>query len=392
MRPRLVYVLALVATASALFGAVALTTADDRSPVDQTAGRDPAAGASTTGTSPAKVTEIPECSETAAVADWDLRRRLSQLLMIGVTSFDEASQVVAVVEVGGLFVHGDDTAMLQSGLLEQLRQGRVVAPLIAADDEGGRVQRIDALYGSIPSAREVAATLSVEQVEAMGEQRGRQLAASGITMNLAPVVDISSQAGGSVIGDRAYSPDPAVTTAYAGAFAAGLRTAGIIPALKHFPGHGRSAGDSHAGPTTTPSLDSLRRADLAPYRELLDDGAAAVMVGHLDVPGLTEPGTPTSLSPATITGLLRGELGFDGVVMTDDLVGMRAVTDRYDLPDAVRRAISAGADMALWVTTERVAEVLDHLERSVGDGSLAESRVNEAVGRILRLKDITLCA
>jgi beta-N-acetylhexosaminidase len=137
-------------------------------------------------------------------------------------------------------------------------------------------------------------------------------------------------------------------------------------------------------------LAELREVDLLPYRQLLDGQPAAVMVGHLDVPGLTEPGTPASLSPATLA-LLRDQLGFGGLVVTDDLGAMAAITDRVDLPEAVRRALAAGADMALWVTSNRLAEVLDHLEQAVTAGSLPESRVNAAVAHVLTAKTVTLC-
>jgi beta-N-acetylhexosaminidase len=390
MRSRPVLVLAVVATLSVALAAWAVASVGGGTATNETA------RAATTTTdpieTPARTTtaETFPCSPIELVSEWDLRLRLAQMLMIGVSNEAEAAALLGQFDVGGVFVHGNDTAILQGGVLQRLRAGRTVPPIIAVDEEGGRVQRIDGLYGPVPSARELAGTRSVDQVRDLAEERGRQLAESGVTMNLAPVVDISSQANGSVIGDRSFSPDPATATAYAEAFAEGLRASGIVPVFKHFPGHGRSAGDSHEGPTTTPSLESLRISDLAPYRALLDD-AEAVMVGHLDVPGLTEPATPTSLSRATISGLLRDELGFDGLVLTDDLIKMRAVTDRFDLPAAVLGAFNAGADMALWVTTERVAEVIDHLERSVGDGSLTESRVNEAVVRILRVKDIDPC-
>jgi beta-N-acetylhexosaminidase len=137
-------------------------------------------------------------------------------------------------------------------------------------------------------------------------------------------------------------------------------------------------------------LAELRGVDLLPYRQLLDGQPAAVMVGHLDVPSLTEPGTPASLSPAALA-LLRDQLGFRGLVVTDDLGAMAAITDRVDLPEAVRQSLAAGADMALWITPHRLAEVLDHLEQAVAAGSLPESRVNDAVAHVLTAKAINLC-
>lgn len=297
--------------------------------------------------------------------------------------------MVSLFQPGGVFLStGVDAA---NGTLGQALAGaEPVAPFVSIDEEGGRVERLAATVGSLPSARDMAATMSEDEVRQAAEQLGRGLHDRGITVDLAPVVDVSSQPDGAVIGDRSFSSDPAVTTAYAGAFADGLRAAGVLPVLKHFPGHGRSSGDSHQGVVTTPPLDDLRGVDLVPYQSLLDDEPVAVMMGHLDVPGLTEPGLPTSLSPAALR-LLRDDLGFDGVVMTDDLGSMLAVTSRFSLPDAALQALVAGVDMVLW-NSGSIGAVLDRLEQAVGSGELPEARVDESVARILRVKDVDPCA
>ena len=193
-----------------------------------------------------------------------------------------------------------------------------------------------------------------------------------------------------MIGDRSFSNEAAVVTTYAGAFSSGQRTAGITAVLKHFPGHGHADGDSHLGRVTTPPLDELRRSDLVPYAALVGprraqaDGGTAVMVGHLDVPGLTDD-LPSSLTPA-VYDLLRGEYGFDGMVITDDLGAMKAVTGTFELPEAVERALSAGADMALWSSGGQVTPVLDGLERALAEGRLDDARNSVAVERILAAK------
>ncbi|MGH4015203.1 MAG: glycoside hydrolase family 3 N-terminal domain-containing protein, partial [Pseudonocardiaceae bacterium] len=317
------------------------------------------------------------CSQDSAIAQWPIRRRLAQLIMVGVDASgpQEALAVVTAEQVGGIFLAGSATGLLSGGALEQVQAAAAVPVAVAADDEGGRVQRIDELDGELPSARSMAANLSLEQVHELAVQRGRQLLARGVTVDFAPSVDVSSQPNGAVIGDRSFGSDPQTVARYAGAFARGLRDAGVLPVFKHFPGHGRATGDSHRGEVSTPPLTSLREVDLLPYRQLLDGQPAAVMVGHLDVPGLTEPGTPASISPAALA-LLRDQFGFDGMVVTDDLAAMAAITDRVDLPEAVRRSLAAGVDLALWITTDRLAEVLDHLEQAVADGSLPEPRVN----------------
>ena len=337
--------------------------------------------------------ELVRCTQESAIAALPMRRRLAQLLMVGVDARGprEALAVVRSEQVGGIFLPGSATGLLSNGALEQVQAAAELPVAVAVDDEGGRVQRIDTLDGELPSARSMSANLSIERVYELAVKRGGQLRARGVTVDFAPSVDVSSQPDGAVIGDRSFSSDPNTVARYAGAFAKGLRDAGVLPVFKHFPGHGRATGDSHRGSVRTPPLAKLQEVDLLPYRQLLDGQLAAVMVGHLDVPGLTEPDTPASISPAALA-LLRDQYGFDGVVFTDDLAAMAAITDRVDLPAAVRQALAAGVDMALWITTERLSEVLDHLEQAVADGSLPESRVNSAVTHVLAAKTVNLCS
>lgn len=314
------------------------------------------------------------------------RDQLAQLVMVGLDPVDEAAAVNAVTvdRVGAVFLGGNATQLLTAGRLDALRAKSTIPLLTAVDEEGGRVQRIDALDGPTPSAREVAATMSPPQVTDLAQRRGEQLLARGVVMDLAPVVDISAAAANTVIGDRSFGSDPATVSTYAGAYSEGLLRAGVIPVLKHFPGHGSATGDSHQRLVRTPPLAVLERNDLLPYVTLLAQGAPAVMVGHLDVPGLTD-GVPASLSPAAYR-LLRENYGFTGVAMTDDLGAMRAITDQYSLPDAVTRAIGAGADLALWSSPVPVGPVLDRLETGVRNGELPERRIRDAVTHVLRLK------
>ena len=285
----------------------------------------------------------------------------------------------------GVFTLGQGDQLFRDGRLAALRAQAAVPPLVAVDEEGGRVQRLEGLLGAMPSARSQAASLTPADVEALATAKGQAMKALGVDIDFAPVVDVSGATSGGVIGDRAYGADPTSVAAYAGAFAAGLRRAGILPTLKHFPGHGRAVGDSHEELATAPPLAELEQLDLVPYRELLDDGPTAVMVGHLDVAGLTEPGLPASLSPATYA-LLRDQLGFTGLVVTDELGGMAAVSSRFSAPEAVVRAIAAGADLALVTGAGQLGAVVDALVAASSDGRLPAARVNEALGRVLATK------
>ncbi|MDQ2586568.1 glycoside hydrolase family 3 N-terminal domain-containing protein [Saccharothrix yanglingensis] len=315
-----------------------------------------------------------------------LRARLAQLLVVGVDPRGPADAlgIVQRDQVGGIFVGGDAPGLLSGGALGAVRAAAALPLIVAVDDEGGRVQRVDQLDGDLPSARRMAADLSPDQVRALAHERALRLRDRGVTMDLAPVVDTSGQADRTVIGDRSFSPDPEVAARYALAFAEGLHDAGVTPVLKHFPGHGNTSGDSHLGAVRSPPLDVLRTTDLVPYRDIDRYGDVVVMLGHIDVPGLTG-GRPATLSGEAYR-LLREEFGFTGPAMTDDLGAMKAVTDLVDLPDAVRQALAAGADLALWSSGGRVAQVLDHLEASVAAGTLPVARVDEAARRVLAAK------
>ncbi|MGQ0846915.1 MAG: glycoside hydrolase family 3 N-terminal domain-containing protein [Sporichthyaceae bacterium] len=320
-----------------------------------------------------------------AAADLSLRGAVAQTLMLGAPT-PTRSQLRAVFgdrhPLGGLFLSGDSRAVLRDGRLKTVRTAKVT-PLIAADDEGGRVQRLK-FDEDLPSARRQA-QMTPRQVRELAKDRGQALRRYGITMNLAPVVDLGGQARNAVIGDRSYGRKPATVVEYAGAFAAGLADAGVLGSIKHFPGHGRAAGDSHAGNATTPPASQLRAKDWVPFRELRD-AVGSTMMGHLRVPGLSTPGLPSSLDPR-LYRVLREEIGFRGLVITDELANMRAVRDRFGLREAIRRAVAAGADLALFFAApSTVPGLLDSLVRDVRSGRLSEDRVREAAARVLTAK------
>ncbi|RZT84377.1 beta-N-acetylhexosaminidase [Pseudonocardia sediminis] len=336
---------------------------------------------------------LPDC--TGMVNALSTRDRLAQRLMVGVDAADPAGAVTIVrdSQVGGVFLGGNETALLQNEKLEAVQKVSRTPLAVAVDDEGGRVQRIDDLDGELPSARSMAASKTPEQVTALAKDRAEKLRARGVTWNLAPDVDTSDQPKSDVIGDRSFSDDPAVVTRYALAWAQGQEAGGVYGMLKHFPGHGHSSGDSHKGAVSTPPLSELKQRDLLPYGDLVGagrplDGRTGVMVGHLDVPGLTKD-VPSSLEPA-VYELLRGEYRFDGVVMTDDLGAMKAITDRFGLAASTTKALAAGTDIALFSNVTKVAPLLDAAEKALEKGEITAADNDRAVARVLAAKG--LCA
>ncbi|BBZ35837.1 glycoside hydrolase family 3 N-terminal domain-containing protein [Mycolicibacterium confluentis] len=327
------------------------------------------------------------CGDVAALSTRD---KLAQLVMVGVTGASDARAVVANHHVGGIFIGSwTDKSMLTDGSLAGIAASAGPLPLaVSVDEEGGRVSRLASLIGSQPSARVLAATKTPDEVYQIALDRGHKMRGLGITVDFAPVVDITSAADDTVIGDRSFGSDPAVVTEYAGAYARGLRDAGVLPVLKHFPGHGQASGDSHVNGVVTPPLAELEATDLVPYRTLTTQGPVAVMIGHMQVPGLTG-NDPASLSPAAV-GLLRsgayGGPGFGGLVFSDDLSSMGAINQRYGVAEAVLRSLQAGVDVALWVSTGEVPAVLDRLEAAVAAGELPMAAVDGALQRVTAAK------
>ncbi|UPG67978.1 glycoside hydrolase family 3 N-terminal domain-containing protein [Gordonia hongkongensis] len=382
-----------VAVLCAALAACASSTPDSPPPTPSSS-----ASSYASASSSASPTTVPVANSCGAseLAKLSVRQKLAQLIVVGVTGAADAQQIVENEEIGGIFVGSwTDKAILTSGAAARISQNSPIPLMVTVDQEGGRVSRLSALGIDHASARELAQTKTPEQVRAIAADVGRKLKRLGVTVDFAPVADVSDESDNEVIGDRSFSNDPAVVTEYAGAYAAGLADAGITPVYKHFPGHGHGSGDSHLGVVTVPSLAELQDSDLVPFRTLLrDPGTAGAMVGHLIVPGLTK-GLPASISRPAIQ-MLRTGVGYDGprfngVIYSDDLSGMAAISAQYPIEQAVEKFILAGGDIALWLSTDRVSSVLDNLERAVSAGRLAPARLDDKVVRILRSKGVVNC-
>ena len=316
------------------------------------------------------------------------REKVASLMTVGVRDYDDA--LFALQQgAGGIFIGSWTDSALLTGTdrnIGTLREavGRPFA--VSIDAEGGRVVRQPDIFGRFPAPRTMAETMTPEQVRALAAELGAKLAGVGVTVDFAPVLDTSGAPAGAVIGDRSFSPDPERAARYAAAFADGLREAGITPVFKHFPGHGRATGDSHYDQVLTPEFEQLRELDLKPYGPVLDSSPGAVMVGHMIVPGLGEEGLPATLNPA-VYELLRcgdypGGKPFTGVIYTDDLSGMKAVSNRMNAPQAVLASLRAGADIALWISTDDLVAAVDTVDRAVTDGEFPVEQLEASALRV----------
>ncbi|MEU4179358.1 glycoside hydrolase family 3 N-terminal domain-containing protein [Streptomyces sp. NPDC026589] len=258
--------------------------------------------------------------------------------------------------------------------------------VVAIDEESGDVTRLESATGSSrPGNFALGYVDDVELTASVAADLGRQLSAAGVSLNYAPSVDVNSNPDNPIIGVRAFGVDPDVVSRHAGAWVRGLQSSGVAACAKHFPGHGDVAIDSHHGlPVYGASREEIEAQALPPFRAALDAGVRAVMSAHLLVPAY-DSDLPATLSPRILGGLLRGELGFEGLVVTD-AIEMGAVSDRYGATGAAVAAVAAGAD-ALCVGGEHADEafavdIVDALVRAVLAGDLSDERLADAARRV----------
>jgi beta-N-acetylhexosaminidase len=261
--------------------------------------------------------------------------------------------------------------------------------IVAVDEEAGDVTRLEARTGSSrPGSYALGAIDDPDLTGAIAHEVGRDLAEAGITLNYAPDADVNSNPDNPVIGVRAFGADPAQVARHTRAWVTGQQSAGVAACAKHFPGHGNTSADSHhLIPVIPASRAELDACELVPFRAAIEAGARAIMTGHLLVPAIDEE-LPATLSRRVMTDLLRGELGYTGLVVTDG-IEMRAVTGPYGLAGATVRALAAGVD-AICVggdhADEHTATLLrDAIVTAVVDGELPEARLVEAAARVAEL-------
>src|SRR3954469_19963279 len=289
---------------------------------------------------------------------------------------------------GALFARNVESPAQVAALTAELRAERPDV-IVAIDEEAGDVTRFESRHGSSrPGNLGLGAIDDVALTEAVAHDLGLDLARAGITLNYAPDADVNSNPDNPIIGVRAFGAEPQLVARHSAAFVRGLQDAGVAACAKHFPGHGDTSVDSHhAVPVIDRSRAQLEACELIPFRAALAAGVQCVMTGHLLVPAYDDA-LPATLSRRILTDLLRGELGFDGLVVTDG-IEMRGVTREYGLEGATVRALAAGAD-AVCVGGDHADEhtamrLRDAIVAAVRDGELPERRLHEAAARVRRL-------
>jgi beta-N-acetylhexosaminidase len=318
-------------------------------------------------------------------------RAAARLLMIGFDGLEPTPEVEALIRrgVGGviLFARNFRDRAQVAGLCRRLKSLASGPLAIAVDHEGGRVQRFRGTgFTDTPPMRDLGSHPEGERrARAYGALFAAELRPLGIDIDFAPVLDVDSNPANPVIGERSFSRDAETVGRLGRALIEGLQSGGVAACGKHFPGHGDTSTDSHLElPRLTHGLERLRAVELVPFRSAVAAGVASIMTSHIVFSAL-DPTQPATMSPQVIDGLLRGELGYDGVVVSDDLE-MKAIAAHFPMPEAAIQAIKAGCDLLLVCHDPRLqAATLDGLARAIADGTIPAERVASAHRRLDRL-------
>lgn len=347
--------------------------------------------------------KVPETVEEM-LAEMTVEEKAAQLFMVTPEALTESGRVTAAGEatekalekypVGGLvyfsenFVNPEQTREMTKNVQGYAKEISGVPLFLATDEEGGRVARIgeNSAFGveHVKDMASIGETGDVKEAYQAGKTIGKYLWDLGINVDFAPVADVLTNPENTVIGSRSFGSRPEQVALMDLSVMEGLKDENVLPCVKHFPGHGSSVGDTHSGYVSLDkTLEELTATELLPFQSCIDSNVPFVMVSHIALPKVTDSEVPASLSKKVITEILRGEMGYQGIVITDAM-NMGAVTSRYDSAKAAVMAIQAGADMVLM--PENFSEAYQGVLTALEEGTLEEARVDEAVTRILNVK------
>lgn len=333
----------------------------------------------------------------SCIAEMSLENKVAGLFMVtpealtGVDTViqagDTTKQKLSEYPVGGLvyFSKNIKSADQLKEMLDTTRNTMIYPVFLAVDEEGGSVSRVAGagLADDVGDMSEIGSTCDPEKAKEAGTTIGTYLSQFGFNVDFAPVADVVSTEN-AVIGNRSFGSDPNVVGTMVAAEVQGLQESGVSACLKHFPGIGDTTTDTHDEKAVSEkTLEDMQQTDLPAFQSGIDAGADFVMVSHMSLPNVVGDDTPCSLSGAVISDLLRNQLGYNGIVITDAL-DMSAITDSYSSAEAAVKAIEAGADMLLM--PENFEEAYQGVLDAVQNGTISEDRINESLKRIYRVK------
>ncbi|MEN2466218.1 beta-N-acetylhexosaminidase [Ornithinibacillus sp. JPR2-1] len=331
-----------------------------------------------------------------------LQEKIGQLMVLGFkgkTATPEIKKLIRERHIGGIILFGRNIGTTEEVLAlttelqrEAKKAGHKKPLLICIDQENGVVRRLGEGATILPGAMLLGATGRSENAYITGLLTGRELKALGINWNLAPVVDVNNNPDNPVIGVRSFGEKAELVSAFGKQAVKGLQDAGVITTLKHFPGHGDTNVDSHLDlPTISHPLERLKEIELKPFVDVIEQGADTIMSAHVYFPAIeNQENVPATLSRKVITGLLREELGFNGVVTTD-CMEMNAISEGIGTAEGAVEALKAGVDLIMISHLQsRQYEALSLIEEAVRTGDIAEEIIEQAYSRVMALKDTYL--
>lgn len=334
------------------------------------------------------------CKPLPQIAALSLKQKIGQLVQIDIPGFEITSETkdhFLNFEYNGviLFAKNVDSRDQVVSLIQDLNELCAIPPMLTVDQEGGLVDRFRfAEMNCSPGAMALAATGDPTWTYQAHLIMATELASLGISLDFAPCLDVNSNPANPIIGARSFGSDPQAVSAHGVAAIRGLQQGGVAACGKHFPGHGDTDMDSHVAlPSVKRDKDSIQQIELVPFQAAVAAGIDAIMTAHVTFPALEQtPGLPATLSKRILTGILREELKFEGVIFTDSMA-MHAIAKRYGVAEAAVMAIEAGADiiLACGPFTDHIKSCQGLLE-AVASGRITEERIDQSLGRIFKLK------
>lgn len=340
-----------------------------------------------------KYKEVDEHSKIMInINEMTLDEKIGQMVLSGFNGTDfngELDTLINDLKVGGVILFSrniEDSKQLKKLNLDIEEANKNIPVFISIDEEGGRVNRLAKNIKRFESAKSIGDKGDIKYAYENGKEIGKTLKAYKINMNFAPVLDIYSNSKNTVIGDRAFGNNEKIVETMGIATMQGLKDEDVIPVIKHFPGHGDTEVDSHIGlPVVEKSIDQLYDFELVPFKKAIESGADAVMVSHILMKQIDDK-NPATLSYNLITEILRNDMEFSNVIITDDMC-MKAITNRLSVEEASIKSIKAGSDIILIGSDiGKTKSVIEKIKLAVERNEISEKRIDESVYRILKLK------
>lgn len=403
----IVILVAVVLAVTGIIAAVNHFVLKDRPPKKQDSGTEQIENTEHNGdVTPPVVPAVDPLTQQAAdfVSGMKLEDKIAQMFVLtpnaltgfeGVTAagdttreFYEKRPVGGIIYMADNLLDREQTKQMLSNM-STIAKDRTNLPIfLSVDEEGGSVARVagNAAFGieNVGDMSAIGATGDAGNAYNAGAAIGTYLKELGFNVDFAPVADVLTNPDNTAIGSRSFGSDPQAVAEMVVSGLQGLSSQGIYGTVKHYPGHGGASADTHDGPATVEkSLEELKAAELVPFQKAVDSGVSFIMAGHISLPDITGDNTPASLSQMMVTNILREQMGYEGIVITDGM-NMAAITDSYTPDQAAVMAVNAGVDMILM--PQDYEKAYDGILKAVNDGTISEDRINQSVQRIVKVK------